>query len=157
MLPNNYRDWIELAYRRRRIALIAGLTVFGIVALGTLLWPPAYLSNSQVLVQDNRAQLLVSPDLQTNPQPNSGAVNPVSEQDLNSERELITSLYLVRLALQDLPVPPAYAHRSGLAVAAVKSALLLPLRGYHVLHDIPNLTPRDAWSMDVVRNLDPTV
>ena len=158
LLPNSYRDWVELAYRRRRIALIAGLTVFGIVAIGTLLWPPLYYSNCQVLVQDNRAQLLVSPDLQANPQPNSGAVsNPVSEQDLNSERELITSLYLVRLALQDLPIPPAYARRSGLAMAAANAVIRLPLEGYHVLHSIPNLTPRDAWAMDVARNLDASV
>ena len=100
MLPNNYRDWIDIAWRRRRIATIAGLVVFGVVAVGTLLWPPQYSSNCQVLVQDNRAQLLVSPDLQGSTPQNSAAVNnPVQEQDLNSERELITSLYLVRLAL----------------------------------------------------------
>lgn len=158
LLPHSYREWIELAYRRRRTALAAGLTVFGIVVVGTLLWPPVYLSNCQVLIQDNRAQLLVSPDLQTNSQPNpSGVTNPVSEQDLNSERELITSLYLVRLALQDLPIPPAYAHRSSLAMAAAKGVLLLPLRGYHILHDIPNLSPREAWAMDVERNLDASV
>lgn len=158
MIPNTYRDWIDLAYRRRRIALLAGLTVFSVVALGTFLWPPVYLSNCQVLVQDNRAQLLVSPDLQGNSARNSATVtNPVSEQDLNSERELITSLYLVRMALQDLPIPPAYAHRSSIAMAAAKGVLLLPLEGYHVLHDIPNLTPRDAWAMDVARHLDASV
>jgi len=64
MLPNNYKDWIDIAWRRRRIATIAGLMVFGVVAVGTLVWPPIYSSNCQVLVQDNRAQLLVSPDLQ---------------------------------------------------------------------------------------------
>src|SRR5271157_790004 len=107
MIPSSYTDWIEIAWRRRRIALIAGLTVFGVVAVGTLLWPPLYSSNCQVLVQDNRAQLLVSPELQGNaPQSPAAVSNPVSEQDLNSERELITSLYLVRLALEDLPVPP---------------------------------------------------
>jgi uncharacterized protein involved in exopolysaccharide biosynthesis len=158
MLPNNYQELIELVYRRRRTALIAGLIVFGVVAAGTLLWPPVYQSNCQVLVQDNRAQLLVSPDLQVNAPPNSATVsNPVSEQDLNSERELITSLYLIRLALQDLPVPPAYAGRSGLAMAAAKSMLRLPLEGYHLLHAIPNLTPRDAWAMDIERNLDASV
>ncbi len=158
MLSNNYRDWIEIAYRRRRTALIAGLTVFGVVALGTLLWPPVYLSNCSVLVQDNRAQLLVSPDIQGNsPQNPSTVSNPVSEQDLNSERELITSLYLIRLALQDLPVPPSYARKSGMAMAAVKGMLRLPLEGYHVLHDIPNLTPRDAWAMDIERHLDASV
>ena len=109
-------------------------------------------------MQDNRAQLLVSPDLQGNAPPNSSAVNnPVQEQDLNSERELITSLYLVRLALEGLPVPPAYAHGSGMAVAAVKAAIRLPLEGYHVLHSIPRLSPRDAWAIDIERNLDATV
>ena len=158
MIPNSYSDWIELAYRRRRTALVAGLTVFAIVAVGTLLWPPVYLSNCQVLVQDNRAELLVSPDLQGNTPQNPAAVsNPVSEQDLNSERELITSLYLVRLAIEDLPIPPAYARRSSLAIAAVKGVILLPLEGYHVLHGIPKLTPRDAWAMDIVRNLDASV
>ena len=64
MLSTNYRDWIEIAYRRRRTALIAGLTVFGVVAVGTLLWPPVYLSNCQVLVQDIGRKSLASPDLQ---------------------------------------------------------------------------------------------
>jgi uncharacterized protein involved in exopolysaccharide biosynthesis len=158
MLPTNYKDWIDIAWRRRRIATIAGLVVFGVVAVGTLLWPPTYSSNSQVLVQDNRAQLLVSPELQGTTPQNSGSVNnPVQEQDLNSERELITSLYLVRLALDGLPVPSAYAHGSGMAVAAVKAAIKLPLEGYHVLHSIPRLSPRDAWAMDVERNLDASV
>jgi uncharacterized protein involved in exopolysaccharide biosynthesis len=157
MLPNNYKDWIDIAWRRRRIATIASLMVFGVVAVGTLVWPPLYSSNCQVLVQDNRAQLLVSPDLQGSTPQNSAAVNnPVQEQDLNSERELITSLYLVRLALEGLP-PHSYEHRSGLAVAAVKAAIRLPLEGYHVLHSIPRLSPQDAWAIDVERNLDATV
>ena len=68
MLPINYEERLDryrLAqaphrnHRRPR-------SVFGVVALGTLLWPPLYSSNCQVLVQDNRAQLLVSPDLQGN-------------------------------------------------------------------------------------------
>ena len=75
MLSTNYKDWIDIAWRRRRIATIAGLVVFGVVAVGTLLWPPTYSSNSQVLVQDNRAQLLVSPDLQGSTPQNSAAVN----------------------------------------------------------------------------------
>jgi uncharacterized protein involved in exopolysaccharide biosynthesis len=160
MLPINlnYRDWIDIAWRRRRIAAIASLTVFGVVAIGTLLLPPLYSSSCQVLVQDNRAQLLVSPELQGSSPPGSAAVNnPVEEQDLNSERELITSLYLVKLALEGLPVPPAYSHQSGMAVAAVKAAVRLPLESYHLLHSIPNLAPRDAWALDVEKNLDASV
>src|SRR5258708_22522162 len=120
MLPNNSPDWIDIAWRRRRMAMMAGGLVFGVVALGTLLWPPLYSSNCQVLVQDNRAQLLVSPDLQgaNNPQNSAAVNNPVQEQDLNSERELITSLYLVRLALECLPGPAGFTGRSGMAGGA---------------------------------------
>ena len=51
--------------------------------LGTLLWPPVYQSTAKIFVQNNRAQLLVSPDLQTESSQNPGIVaNPVSEQDL---------------------------------------------------------------------------
>jgi len=61
----------------------------------------------------SRAVVLVSPDLQgaNNPQNSAAVNNPVQEQDLNSERELITSLYLVRLALEGLPVPTGYTRR----------------------------------------------
>src|ERR1700682_2500575 len=114
MTPTSYRDWIDLVYRRRRSAVAAALTIFSVIAVGTLIWPPVYASTCQVLVQDHRAQLLVSPGLQENSQQSPSAVaNPVNEQDLNSERELITSLYLVKLVVADLQVPPSYLRKSG--------------------------------------------
>jgi len=158
MIPTGYNDWIEIAYRRRRIALIAGLALFGVVTLGTLLLSPVYVSNCQVLIQDNRAELLVSPGLQENAPQSPGAVaNPVNEQDLNSERELITSLYLVKLVVADLPLPASYRRTSGMTISMIKGIARLPFTGYAALHDIPHLSPKDAWALDIARNLDASV
>ena len=158
MISVTFREWIDLVYRRRKVAIGAGLIIFGIIAVGTMVWPPLYESSCQIVVQDNRAQLLVSPGLEQNTQQSPSAVaNPVSEQDLNSERELITSLYLVKLVVADLPVPRGYTHRPGMALAMMKGVMRLPLTGYSALHDIPRLTPRDAWAFDITRNLSASV
>ena len=110
------------------------------------------------MVQDNRAQLLVSPGLQENAQQSPSAItNPVSEQDLNSERELITSLYLVKLVVADIPVPRAYTRKPGMALAMMKGVMRLPLTGYRAVHDIPRLTPKDAWALEIARNLSASV
>jgi uncharacterized protein involved in exopolysaccharide biosynthesis len=158
MIPTGYNEWIEIAYRRRRVALIAGLTLFGVIVAGTLFSSPVYVSDCQILVQDNRAELLVSPGLQENASQNrSAGSNPVNEQDLNSERELITSLYLVKLVIADLPVPASYKRTSGMTMSVIKGLARLPLTGYAALHDIPHLSAKDAWAMDIARNLDASV
>src|SRR5882757_2471801 len=158
MKLRSLRDWIELVNRRRNTALMVGLTVFGIIALGSMMWPPTYMSSSQILIQDNRAELLVSPGIQENGNQSPAAIsNPVSEQDLNSERELLTSMYLVKLALADLPVPPAYAKKRGVFRSMLHAVVHLPANSYGAMHNIPNLTPRDAWAMDVASHLDAEV
>jgi uncharacterized protein involved in exopolysaccharide biosynthesis len=122
------------------------------------MWPPLYASSCQIMVQDHRAELLVSPGLQQNSQQSPSAIaNPVNEQDLNSERELITSLYLVRLVVGDLPTPASYTRKSGATLSLVKGLMRLPLASYGALHDIPRVTPKDAWALDISRHLGASV
>jgi uncharacterized protein involved in exopolysaccharide biosynthesis len=110
------------------------------------------------MVQDNRAELLVSPGIQENGNQSPPAIsNPVNEQDLNSERELLTSMYLVKLALADLPVPPAFNKKRGIVRSMMHAVVHLPANSYGAMHNIPNLTPRDAWAMDVASHLDAEV
>ena len=74
----NGRDvhyWIELIFRRRRTVLEVASVVFGLVVVGTLAWPPSYEATARILIQDNRAQLLVSPGLQENSPQNPALVN----------------------------------------------------------------------------------
>jgi uncharacterized protein involved in exopolysaccharide biosynthesis len=158
MIPASYGEWIDLVYRRRRTAIGSALIIFGLIAVGTLVWPPVYASTCQVLVQDNRAQLLVSPGMQGSAQQGPSAIsNPVSEQDLNSERELITSEYLVKQVVADMPVPPAFTRKPEMALAMIKGVIKLPITGYRALHDVPHQSPKDAWATDIARNLDASV
>ena len=148
------RSWVELIFRRRAIALETFAILFGIVVLGTVLWLPEYQSIAKILVQDNRAQLLVSPNLRdSSPKDATIVVNPVSEQDLNSEVELITSLYLVKRAITGLQVPAAVSGPAEELFNIAKTAVSLPSIGYGVVHNTPELTPTDQAALKITRNL----
>ncbi len=150
--------WIELAYRRRaRVVTVAGL-VMGIVVFATILWPPVYESTTEILIQDNRAQFLVSPDLRDEVPTRSAVVsNPVTEEQLNSERELMTSIYLIRQAIEGLPIPPRYNGPGAAMMEAVDLLLTLPGRSYRLLHDAPQPTPTDRWALSLAQHLDSNV
>ena len=149
--------WVEMLFRRQAVALKVGLLAFAIVALGSILFPPSYQSAAKILVASQRAQLLVSPGLQQDsPNQPAAMTSPVSEQDLNSEVELLSSPYLVRQALSGVPEHK----RSG--VAAVVDTLMhalwaLPEAGYAALHQMPEMTPREQWAAAIEQNLSTSV
>ncbi|MGH7915458.1 MAG: GumC family protein [Candidatus Binataceae bacterium] len=149
--------WIELLFRRKNAFLETAGIIFGLVALGTLLWPPVYKSTAEIFVQDNRAQLLVSPNLQTGSSQNPSIVaNPVNEQDLNSEVELLTSIHLVKQAIAGIPLPhdpPSAA----LLHDTVGLVLQIPNSGYRMLHDSPPPDSRDQWALKLAHHLDVSV
>ena len=145
--------WLELLARRRSIALQVGCAVFGLIVLGTLLWPPVYRSTAKILVQDNRAEYLVSPDLQDGSQKQAVVANPITQADLNSEIELLTSTYLVKEALNGLPAPAKHGGIGSDILGAVHVAMDLPSIGYDSLHSAPKLTDREAWALKLERHL----
>ncbi|MGH7934195.1 MAG: GumC family protein [Candidatus Binataceae bacterium] len=158
----NRRDinyWIEMVLRRRKIAIRAGAVVFGLIVLGTFLWPPVYQSTAKILVQDNRAQYLVSSALKDGNTPQNAAIiaNPVSEEDLNSELELLTSTHLIEQAIANIPMPLLYEGPAEQMMSTVSSAVNLPSVGYHLMHETPNLTPRDLWAIKLEHHLDSAV
>jgi uncharacterized protein involved in exopolysaccharide biosynthesis len=127
------------------------------VVIGTLLWPPLYRSSAAIFVQNNRAQLLVSPDLQTESSQNPAIIaNPVSEQDLNSEVELLTSVHLIRQAIMGLR-PPHESLGGGLFHDTLGIALQLPNAGYRMLHSSPTLNPQDSWALKLARHVGASV
>lgn len=147
--------WIDLIVRRRNIALEVGAAVFGLVLVATMLWPPVYQSTAKILVQDNRAQYLVSPDLQGNSQDKQAIVapQPVTQADLNSEVELLTSTYLIKQALEGLPAPVKDGGVSSDLMQVMNIALNLPSIGYESIHSTPALSARDAWVLKLERHL----
>jgi uncharacterized protein involved in exopolysaccharide biosynthesis len=149
----NFELLLEMLCRRRAVALGVGLLVFGSIALGTIVWPPTYVSKGEILVQSNRAELLVSPGLQENYGMQPGAsVSPVTEQDLNSEAELLNSSYLVEQALSGVPLH----EDKGLANAARRvagTAMGLPGIGYAMVHKAHPISPRQQWTLNIARHL----
>jgi uncharacterized protein involved in exopolysaccharide biosynthesis len=153
MVRRDLNYWTELVFRRRTAFLEAAGIVFGLVVIGTMLWPPVYESTAEILVQNNRAQLLVSPDLQTESAQNPAIItNPVSEQDLNSEVELITSTPLIEQALKGLHLRPSDT-ASSLLHNTVGLALDLPEEGYRLLHGEAPITARDQWAIKLAHHL----
>lgn len=157
MQAQNMEFWVEMLFRRQAVALKVGLIAFAIVALGSILFPPSYQAAAKILVASQRAQLLVSPGLQQDsPNQPSAMTSPVSEQDLNSEVELLSSSYLVRQALNGVPEHK----RSGVAAAAaslLQALWALPNAGYAALHQMPEMTPREQWAAAVEKNLSTSV
>ena len=128
-----FEQWLQFALRRRVIIAEVAAAIIVVVIAATFLWPPVYSSSAEILVQDNRAQLLVSPALENNT-PNQPAVvsNAVTEEDLNSERELLSSDYLIRQALDGLAAPKDGAAHA--LVSAAEWVLNFPTWLYAVLH-----------------------
>ena len=151
MLEFDY--WIDLAMRRRLVFLQAAGLVLGLVVVGTFLWPPVYQSAAEILVQDNRAQFLVSPDIQDNATEKPQVVaNPVSEQDLNSERELVTSMFLVKQAIADLHSVPEEGFSAAL-FNLLTAPMSLPAKGYDALHGLPEPNTTDLWAIKLANHL----
>ena len=144
--------WLDLCIRRRTLVLqVAGL-VLGLVILGTLLWPPVYEATAEILVQDSRAQFLVSPDIQSNSTERPAVIaNPVSEEDLNSERELVTSLFLVRQAIGDLHTPSNGI--GDVMFNTLSTTLSLPAIGYDALHGVAPTSSHDEWALKLEDHL----
>jgi uncharacterized protein involved in exopolysaccharide biosynthesis len=151
--------WVELVCRRRSRVITVGSIVFGLIVVATIFWPPIYKSTAQILVQDNRAQFLVSPDLEQGESAERPAFvsNPVTEEDLNSEKELLTSDYLVSQAIASLKEPAQYDGPGAAFLDGTKFLMSLPGRGYRALHDAPTMTSKDHWAQDLINHLDADV
>lgn len=149
-------QWIELVGRRRQVFVEVAVVTMAVVLAATFLWPPVYRSSAKILVQDNRAQLLVSPALDGNSSGQATAVaGNVTEEDLNSERELLGSDYLIEQALSGLPrrTGSSWQHAFGL----VGLTLNTPEIFYDALHQTPSANPLAQWAHHVSHHLSASV
>ena len=150
--------WLELPFRRRRTFRQVAGTALGVILFATLAWPPIYRSTGEILVQDNRAQLLVSPGLQENTSNQPTVVSsPVSEQDLNSELELLTSESLIEQTLSELPGATPKTDLLHRTVDLVRTVVTLPAAGYDALHDVRPLTEQQKLAAKLADKLSASV
>jgi uncharacterized protein involved in exopolysaccharide biosynthesis len=150
--------FLEVFFRRKKTLVEVAAIVFGIAILGTALWPASYKSTAEILVQDNRAELLVSPDIQSGMTKDATVIaNPVSQEDLNSELELLTNPQLIRAAIKDAPTEERYGGPGAFVVQAMMTMLSLPQIAYNALHEAVPMTDRDRWLLKIRRHLNPQV
>jgi uncharacterized protein involved in exopolysaccharide biosynthesis len=81
------RDWAAIGFRRGRLIGISFLAVFGGVLFVTWLTPASYDSNLEILVKRERIDPVLTADKNTQ----TINQNDVTEQDINSEVELLKS------------------------------------------------------------------
>jgi uncharacterized protein involved in exopolysaccharide biosynthesis len=150
--------WIDLLQRRRVIAIQIAVIVFGLVLVGTLMWPPTYESTAKILVQDQREQYLVSPNLQDDPMAKQAVgTRPVTQEALNSEVEMLTSLQLIEASLAGLRPPTDNDGLFGGLSNFAHFALDLPAIGYGTLHNTPLMNANQRWALKLSRHLHPSV
>jgi uncharacterized protein involved in exopolysaccharide biosynthesis len=149
-------DWLEGLWRRRRAAGYAAAGVFALIVLGTVLYPPLYESTAQILVQSNRVHYVTSPALQSASDPNTPVVNDraVTEQDLNSEMELMTQPRLIEQALAGLSGrEPA----RGVLTTVLGALAGVPGTISGLLHGGPSLSPLQRRSLAIQQRVGAAV
>src|SRR5579862_78461 len=99
--PPTLRDWAAVGFRHGRLVVLTLLLIFGAVVLITVFTPRQYEAELKILVKGERADPLVTPDKDpVMPRPE------VTEQDVNSEVELLKSRDLLEKLALTAGVPP---------------------------------------------------
>src|SRR5438552_13651049 len=98
--PISLRDGASALFRRKTLVLITFLTVIAGTALVTFLLPDKYDSRMKILVKNQRVDVAITPEA-TSGAPASITDNEVSENEINSEIELLTSKDLLTQVVKD--------------------------------------------------------
>ena len=151
--------WIDLLWRRARIATIVGGGIFAFIFLVTILFPPVYESKAEILVQTNRAHNLISPALQTSIDSSAPIVNnrDLTEQDLNSEVELLNQPQLVVGAYRAVGASDRSAGAIHVMASWAGAILGLPGNLYMAVHGEPPLTTEQKKVMAIQERLSAVV
>jgi uncharacterized protein involved in exopolysaccharide biosynthesis len=108
----SFRDLLTIVFKRWRFIVIFAVSVFALVMTVTLLLPRSYEVSSTLLVNKARAEVPLAPT--DAPQL---FVNQVTEQDLNSEIEVLRSRQLIEGVVQSLGPRSVTTDDEGSAVA----------------------------------------
>ncbi len=141
-----WRDVVAALRRRHRLIWVVGACGMACMALAAFSLPPTYRASATLLVSATRTRS-ISPNAEALP-----LVDRVSEEDLNSQAELLRSPGLIRKVL----APQAAAGQAPTA-GVVSRVLNLPREAgralYRLLHGLPTPTALDEWTAEVEDHL----
>ena len=151
-MKKDLEAWLELLFRRRYAFAYGVGSIMLSVTLLSFFCPPFFVSTAEIMLQQDRAQLLVSPNLEAGQLTQPAIANtPPDEQDLNSEAELLTSPYLIKRAVEGLK-PPQGGHAAEI-FDRLTEGLNIPTYLYTKLHGIPRPTAQQQWEHKLRRHL----
>lgn len=93
------RDLLAVVFKHRGVVVAVLLTTVCAVGLWTFLSPPVYEVSAAILVKNSRGVIPITPTASS-----QVVVNPVREEDLNSEIEILRSRHLIAETLQTVSV-----------------------------------------------------
>ena len=115
------RDVLMPVFRQRRLAAMIFIGIFAGAVLSALLLPPRYEAEMKILVNQDRVDPVITSNADL--QRGSAAVSAVSEEDLNSEVELLKSRDLLEQVVLASGVESRVESRWGKAVERFENAL----------------------------------
>lgn len=96
---HSLRDLLTIVFKRRTLILVATITVVTVVMLFSVSRPRTYKVTATLLVNEARAEIPMAPAA-----PGEVIINRVSEQDLNSEIEILKSRRLIESVVETIGV-----------------------------------------------------
>jgi succinoglycan biosynthesis transport protein ExoP len=115
---HSLRDLLTTVFKRRRLIVAFAVSVVTVVMLVTLLLPRKYEVAATLLVNKARAEIPIAPS-----EAPQFIVNQVSEQDLNSEIEVLKSRKLIEDVLRTIGANEAPESESSVLGSALGSVL----------------------------------
>jgi uncharacterized protein involved in exopolysaccharide biosynthesis len=115
------RDVLMPVFRQRRLAAMIFIGIFAGAVLSALLLPPRYEAEMKILVNQDRVDPVITSNADL--QRGSAAVSAVSEEDLNSEVELLKSRDLLEQVVLASGLESRVESRWGKAVERFENAL----------------------------------
>ena len=110
---------LNMFFRAKRLISIVFLTIFALVLLYLAVRPEKYLAHMSFLIRNQRAEPLVGSD----PHQNSIQLPDVTEVDLNSEVELLSSSEVLRQVVIDCNLAKAKRGHEDVAIEGATRAL----------------------------------
>jgi uncharacterized protein involved in exopolysaccharide biosynthesis len=93
------RDFLTVVFKRKRLILAFFLTLVAIVAAGSFLSPKTYEVKASILVKKARAEVPLTPTASS-----QLFINEVTEEELNSEMEILKSRRLIEDVVRSLNI-----------------------------------------------------
>jgi uncharacterized protein involved in exopolysaccharide biosynthesis len=129
--PHSLRDLLTIVFKRKRLIVTFFVTTVVIVTLGTFLMAPTYEASAAILVRKASAEVPLVPS-----ESSQLIISQVTQEDLNSEAEILRSRAAIEDALRSIGVSESMRDDGPLTTARRELSILLGGRRLSYLEEM---------------------